>query len=50
MDRYCEGWSASDGLCVPQLIKLVSNSFSIGAIIILFYFISVGRKRLSRFW
>ncbi|KAL5259680.1 hypothetical protein ACHWQZ_G009951 [Mnemiopsis leidyi] len=50
MDRYCKGWSTTDGLCTPEFVKLITNSFVILSALVLFYFNSVGAKRLVRFW
>ncbi|XP_063679350.1 ABC transporter C family member 10-like isoform X2 [Bolinopsis microptera] len=50
MERYCRGWSNTDGLCTPEFVKLISNSFVILCAIVLYYFNSVAKKRLVRFW
>ena len=50
MENYCRGWAEEGGLCTPQFIKLLSNAAAVALAVTLFYFTTVARKHLVRFW
>ena len=49
MDNYCKGWSARDGLCIPQFVKLITNAIVVAVAIVCFYLFNVTAKKLVRF-
>eukprot|EP00116_Pleurobrachia_bachei_P011151 sb/3471413/ len=50
MDNYCGDWATTDGLCVPQFIKLLGNAAIVLVAIVSLYFTSTAKKHLVRFW